>query len=333
VARQDLSSQLAAMTDRVADAGERARIAELQSSRRALAAKLAAMPGSGDSYYERVRKARAAYVEADKKAQQIEVQIISLEAQIVALDKYYADMEAQGGRIAVNRADYDQGAGEAKQLVAELRKQLDAIRDDILLASDEAGISEQLAGEEKAVRSELAAAVAAEAQAMRPVVERMGGGDRQKAERMMQLLAQAERVEGQTDKIITRIEGYVDEQLGEAKTIIVEEKGNVAGYQQQLASYDGESVEVGSEVVGGSFGAVSKKFYEIGVRADVGLLDVSWSQKEQAQGAVEKLRLDFANEKNTMEGELRSIRQEGEVGQGGQTPASPVEGAEVDDAQ
>lgn len=333
VARQDLSTQLAAMTDRVAESGEKARIAELQQQRRAVAAKLAAMPGSGDSYYERVRKARAAYVEADKKAQQIEVQIISLEAQLVALDKYYGDMEAQTGRVAVNRADYDKGAAESRQLIAELRGELDAIRNDIVLASDEAGISEELAAQERETRAELAAAMDAEDQAMRPIVARMGGGDRAKAERIVGLIAQAERVEAQSNKVIAKIEGYVDAQLSEAKTIIVEEKGNVAGYQQQLVAYDGESVEVGSEVVGGSFAAVSKKFYEIGVRADVGLLDVSWAQKEQSQGSVDKLRLDFANEKNTMEGELRSIRQ----GSEDEPPASPAtggeDGKEGDDAQ
>jgi hypothetical protein len=283
------------------------------------------MPGSGDSYYERVRKARAAYVEADKKAQQIEVQIISLEAQMVALDKYYADAEAGTARVAVGRADYDKGAGEVRALITELRRELDVIRNDIVLASDEAGISEELAAQEKETRAQLSAAVGAEADAMRPIVARMDGGQRQQAERLMGLIAQAERVEAQSDKVISKIEGYVDEQLTEAKTIIVEEKGNVAGYQQQLASYDGESLEVGSEVVGGSFTAVSKRFYEIGVRADVGLLDVSWAQKEQAQGSVDKLRLDFANEKNTMEGELRSIRQEG---------AAPSEGdEEADDAR
>ena len=51
-----------------------------------------------------------------------------------------------------------------------------------------------------------------------------------------------------------------------------------------------------------------------------------------AQGSVEKLRLDFSNEKNTMEGELRSIRQ----GDGSEAPATaplPGAGGEADDAQ
>jgi tetratricopeptide (TPR) repeat protein len=312
-ARQDLAGEQRKLIDRHANAAEKTRVAELQRQRRALASRLAAMPGSGDTYLERVRKARAAYVETDKKAQQVEVQIISLEAQLVALDKYHADVSAQPGGKILPRDQYAPQLRELQGLIGELRRQLDAVRNDIVLASDEAGISDALAAEEREVRAQLEAAVAAEHAAMKPIVGRMSGGDRERAERASALVAQAEKVEGIAARVTAKIETYVDQQLEEAKTIIVEEKGNVLLYQQQLASYDGESVDLGGEIVGGSFEAVSRKFYEIGVRADVGLLDVSWAQKEEAEDSVDRLRQDFAQEKNTIESELRSIRPEAEL--------------------
>ena len=50
---------------------------------------LAALPGSGESDYERVRKARGEYVELDKKAQQVEVYINTLDAELVAISGAY----------------------------------------------------------------------------------------------------------------------------------------------------------------------------------------------------------------------------------------------------
>jgi hypothetical protein len=311
-ARQELTDAQRRLIDRFAQPAERARLAELQAARRAAAARLAALPGSGDTYLERVRKARAAYVETDKRAQQVEVAIISLEAQLVALDKYYADMRAASGRAggSIPEEAYQAQMKELQGLVAGLRRELEGLRAEIVLASDEAGISDQLTAEEERARAELTAAVEAENQAMKPVVGRMGGGERAQADRIEGLLAQADGVDEKTRQVMGRIEQYVDAQLAEARSIIVEEKGNLATYQQQLAAYGGESVDVGGEVVGASFEAVSRKFYEIGVRADVGLLDVSWAQKEAAQGTVDKLRQDFAREKNAIESDLRMIKEE-----------------------
>jgi hypothetical protein len=202
---------------------------------------------------------------------------------------------------------------ELAGLVAELRAELEKVRAEIVLASDEAGISDQLAAEEGRAREELEAAVAAEEQAMAPIVARMGGRERQRADRVRDLLAQAERVDATAGRVMGRIEEYVDAQLAEARAILVEEKGNLEVYRRQLAAYDGESVDVGGEAVGGSFAAVSQKFYEIGVRADVGILDVSWAQKEAAGGEVDALRQQFGREKNAIEADLKAIR--GEAGE------------------
>jgi hypothetical protein len=261
-----------------------------------------------------VRKARAAYLETDKRAQQVEVQILSLEAQLVALDKYYADMQAAGdgggGARSVPEEAYRAQMRELAGLVAELRAELDKVRAEIVLASDEAGISDQLAAEEARAREELEAAVAAEEQAMAPIAGRMSGRERQRADRVRDLLAQAERVDAIAGRVMGRIEEYVDAQLAEARAILVEEKGNLEVYRRQLAAYDGESVDVGGDAVGGSFAAVSQKFYEIGVRADVGILDVSWAQKEAAGGEVDALRQQFGREKNAIEADLRAIGDE-----------------------
>ncbi len=256
-----------------------------------------------------MRKAKGQYLELDKKAQQVEVYITSVEAELVAIDKYYHDMAEQKRRM-VPEADYQRQMDELRALVAAARKKLDGIRQDILVASDEAGIGDALLAEEQELRKQLSEVVADEHRLMAQVTARLGGGDRADAERIGALTDQALRVEQSAARTQDKIDRIVDNQLVEVKATIVEEKGHVAEYRQALASYDGESTDVGSEVVAGSFDAVSKKFYEIGVRADVGLLDVSWSQKELAQQNAERLQLDYAHEKTQIENELRSIRLE-----------------------
>src|SRR5262249_29961920 len=215
-ARADLGTREHDLVGKHATAAQMNNLKELQQKREQLQLKLQGLPGAGDSYIERVRKARGYYVELDKKAQEVEITIISLEAQLVALDKYHADMSAQGARI-LPATTYNQQARELRGLVADLRKELDAIRNDIVLASDEAGISDALVAEEAEVRGELETAIANEHQAMGPIVSRMSGDDRAQADRLSQLMDQALAIEDQSRKINQRIEGYVDSQLSDAK--------------------------------------------------------------------------------------------------------------------
>jgi tetratricopeptide (TPR) repeat protein len=310
-AEETLTARQHELVGKVAGGDEQARLAQLDGRRVELTRKLAALPGSGDSAYERVRKARAAYLELDKKAQQVEVTLNTLDAQLVALDIYYKGTAAQGKRLVPEPA-YQKQMAELRQLAGDARKELDAIRSDILAASDEAGVNDSLAAEELAVRKELTDSIADERELMGRMTARLGGDDRAQADRIATLEDQAQRVTAAAARTQEKIDRIVDGQLGDVKATIVEEKGKVAEYRQTLAAYDGESGDVGAEVVAGSFDVVSKKFYEIGVRADVGLLDVSWSQKEMAQQSSERLQLDYAHEKTQIENEIRSIQREEE---------------------
>ena len=326
VLRQDLATRERALVGHYASSAESAQLDELRARRGELAKKLAAMPNSGDSFYERVRKAKGQYLELDKRAQQIDVYITSIDAEVVALDKYYHDLKQDGHSRTVGAGDYTRQMAELKGLVADLRKELEAIRQEILVASDEAGINEQLITEEEATRKALSDTLSAEHRAMTQIATRMSAGDRANADRIAALVDQAQRVEVQTARTADRIDKIVDGQLVEVKTSIGEEKSHVTEYRQTLSSYDGENSTLGGDVVAGSFDAVSKKFYEIGVRADVGLLDVSWSQKELAQQSSERLRLDFAHEKQQIENELRNLRQEGAPPGGDATKPTEGEG-------
>lgn len=324
-ARQDLAALERSAVAKHASGTEQAALADLQETRRKAALRLARLPGSGEPYIERVRKARAQYVEIDKRCQEIDIGIVSLEAQLVALDKYHADTGARG-KVVMPDAAYTPQMRELRGLVAALRAELDGIRAEINLASDEAGISNELIAEEAEAKKDLQAATAAEHAAMAPIVARMNGEEKARLERIGGLVAQADRVEAATARVATRIDAYVDAQLGEARSVILEEKVHVNEYQQLLAGYDTESDDVGGEIVGGSFDAVARKFYEIGVRADVGLLDVSWSEHEQAQGAVDRLRQDYAGEKSGIENELRSIEKEVDRATPRTPPTGPAQG-------
>jgi tetratricopeptide (TPR) repeat protein len=305
--REQLATAERALVLRYATPEDQKEIEAAGARRRELAAKLGAIPNAGDSYEDRVAKAKQEYLDLDKKAQEIEVLINTVEAEIVAIDKYYKDTKATQ---KLPDADFAQQMGELRQLVAELRVELDTVRQEIAQAADEAGVGDEVATEERALRQQLAEATEAEHKAMQKVVGRMSGGDRKKAERIAGLLVKADAIDATIKRVNGKIDAILDVQLAAVKVTITEERTRIAEYRRQLAAYEAENQVIGAEIVHGSFAVVAKKFYEITVRADVGLLDVAWAQKEQSEDTLDRLRLDRASEKNVLDAEFRDVMHE-----------------------
>lgn len=286
-------------------AGEQAELQRVAAVREGLARKLAALPNSGDAYEERQRKAREAVDEIDKRATEVEVFLYSLEAQMVALERYYATQP-----VKMTPEQFERERKPIRDDIAALRGQLEKFHHETELAADEAGIGDELALEEQELRKQMRAAVKAEHDVVARAASRAGGDSAGRVRDIESQLARADNVEQTVGRVNGRIDQAVEGQLREVKVAIAEEKAALVGYQQQLGSYDGETVDVGSDVVAGSFGRVARKFKDFVVRSDVGLLDVTWAQKEQAQKYADRLRIDFAREKNTLEAEFRDVIQD-----------------------
>ena len=284
-------------------AGEQSELTRLTGQRDQLQKRLTAMPNSGDAYEERMRKAREAVDNVDKRAKEVEVTIYSLEAQLTAVERYYAS--APGTKMTA--ADFEREAKGLRAEVAALRKQLDDFHREIELVGDEAGIGDELAIEEREVRLKLADAIRAEHAVLARAASRPAGDGAGRVRTIEDLLARADNVDKTVARVNSRIDELVEVQLREVKITIAEEKANLVTYQGQVGTYNGETAVVGSDVAFDSFGRVSKKFKDIVVRSDVGLIDVSWAQKEQAQKYSDRLRIDYAREKNTLDAEFRDV--------------------------
>ena len=68
--------------------------------------------------------------------------------------------------------------------------------------------------------------------------------------------------------------------------------------------------ELGGEILGVSFDGVAKKFYEVLLRSDVGVVDVAWSLKEAADQANKRLNFDQARERKTLDSEFSDVVEE-----------------------
>jgi tetratricopeptide (TPR) repeat protein len=307
--RVELANHQAALVDRYVKGQEKAELARLREKRRELVKRLLSMPNSGGSYQDRQRKAREAYDAVDKQAAEVDAIITTMEAELVAMEKYHRDLPP--GKT-LPKAEMEAELVNLRKEIAAQRAELDSLRQVAMLGQEEAGFADELAQEEAAIRRELSYAVAAETAAYGKILPRLNAEDQAKGQQISRATAIADRIERRVNTAVLRIEQLADAQLVSVRATVVEEKARVAEYRKVLAAYDVETNGLGSEVVADSLGEVARKFYGFIVRSDVGILDVAWSQKEQSQRGLDRMRLDFASEKNTLDSEFRDIKEEEE---------------------
>ncbi len=302
--RQELVTHERALANHDLDDASRAQLDGLQKRRHDLAAELLKIPGASASFEERVGMARRGYLTLDKRAQEVEVEIYSIEAELAALEKYYQDTTEK----KMPAAQFEDQIRDLRKAATDLREELAKIRQEGELDADQAGIGDDSAKQENAIRTELTDTVRAEHEAMQALSGRGKSDDASQWHAFATLMSRCDAIDTTLARSNTRIDEIVDQSLTDVKNTIAEEKSHIAEYQETRVGYDGEGMDLGGEVVAGSFANVAKKFYEIGVRADVGLLDVTWGEKEQSGQGVERLRLDYAHQKTQLDADFRDVR-------------------------
>jgi len=236
-------------------------------------------------------------------------------ATLVALEKFLAD-EVANGRKPANLADAQKAIKELRGDLEAMSDELAAVRRDAVLARDEAGTGDEAAVRARALRAELRVALADEHRYMSRVVSRMKGRDLGKARQIALLTRTSNDITLQLDEVQTVVDEIVEVELAGVRTDLLAEKARLAAYKREFVTYEAESRELGGVILDVSFGEVKRKFYDVLVRSDIGVVDVAWSQKEAIDEAAQKLSLDRLRELRTLRDEFRDILEE-DASQGG----------------
>lgn len=306
--RAQLARHEQVITDKYGSASDQAQLKRRRSHREMLVNELGELPDADKGEADRIGLARGRYTELEERAAEVSTIIDVSDAQLVALEKYVQD---QGDAIEAEDISTINDELSASRLeVGEMRAELAAIRTDSTMGKDRAGTGDEIAKKREELRKALRAALDDEHDFMKRMTTNMSAGDQRKMQKITTLTAQARKATGNLDKINGTIDAIVDGALGEVRTALSEEKAQLGAYKREFSNYEVESHGLGGEVLALSFQSVTKKFYDILVRSDVGIVDVAWSLKEAAETMLKRLNLDQARERKTLDSNFADVLRE-----------------------
>jgi tetratricopeptide (TPR) repeat protein len=142
------------------------------------------------------------------------------------------------------------------------------------------------------------------------VRSRLGADARVRAEQIESILERGRGVQQKIAAFNAHIDSILDVRLKEFHSQLVDEKAHVVGYRTTLAGYTGESAEVGGGVVAENFKKVTKRFYDVVVRSDVGIIDVAWALKDSATRETSRLVAERKRELKLLDDEFKQVNKD-----------------------
>ncbi len=309
--RQKLTTRELALVRKYATPEELSQLSTLTQRRENHARTLRTLPYGDVAEGRRIEESRASYTRLDNEASKIGVIVETTDQTLQALETYLATNDPQ-------KQKQDEGfrneVTSIKQELDAMRAELSTVRQQMVLARDATGAGDEVATRARTVRGNLRAALEEEHQFAMRIIQRMSGNDRNQAQRIASLLQQASRITLQVDDVDATIVGLVERGLRDVRTAVDEEKARLAAYKKEFKTYEAESRRLGGDVLAKSFSAVRNRFYDILVRADIGIIDVTWSRKEIADEASQRLVLDQQRELRTLHEEFDDVLSENTPG-------------------
>ncbi len=306
------------VTTRAVD--ERRRLVELEASE---------LPASASSsQYQQARSARLAlerqYLQTPRNFDAISQRSSEMAEQLQddQFDVFRTQQELEGylDEIAAMRrilqgqvANGERTAGQARAQAAELdileaefraqRGETDAISEAVRLRQIRTQTGPGLTDDDRAVRQRYLQALAEE----RSILQSMRNGANMT--RIDALHDQLDSIDGTIQEFFSSLEGRVTELTSDVRDVLAEERVSLTRYEQALDNSEAQANALAGEIAYAAFVDVQRSFSNLTLRANLGILDVAWRQKEILSDRIDELFEQRDREYQILDADFAEIRE------------------------
>jgi tetratricopeptide (TPR) repeat protein len=305
--RQKLAGKMRKLLDPSLSPEERTQLDGIATQRDGLQRSLTNAPTTDAEAKAHENAMKAGYGDLDKQASDLNVEIQSLDAQLVAIENYYRSSRSEQ---KIRPEDIQGPVRDMRAQIDELRTLHDQIREEIQDATREAttaGVAGEVERENARKLDEL---LRQESQVEDAAKLRLGSTDRVQADRIGGLMAKCDSIQGKLNEFDKKVDAQVDARLVTVRKYLDAEKEELAAASGKLGGIVDDSKGLGGGLAQAMFTKVADKFYDLVVRSDVGIIDVAWGLKDQKTSTVNKLTNQKNQEIKALDEDFRRILEE-----------------------
>ncbi len=305
LARQKILESERTLVASVMSDGERSELDSLASQRVAYEEKIKDLPQTVEEFERRQHSQMERLDGLEKVLSQLSVDVDSLQAQLVAAEKFFQDTN-QGKDKSVKRS-FEKETNDIRIMIVGLQTESEEIMQAVQDLKNSFGVGgvEEIA--ERQVKKQYQDNLSKEHAFLTSLRSRLSGAQGGEFDTLSNLLGRCDSITKVLDSFDKQLEAGVEGKLAGIRTAIEEEKKQVERYGFEIGDYKTHTDRVAGGIIYQGFQNVAKRFYEIIVRADVGIIDVAWALKDAKSKEVSRLVQEQKMELKMLDAEFKEV--------------------------
>jgi len=275
--------------------------AALKQERQDLEKQLRQLPTTDGEYKRREKESRKIYDRMRKELARNVIRIDQLSAMVVAIERFIADPRYVEGASEESVQAVIEELERHKAAIKSMREEVLGVRGDVDAARYTVGVGDNIDRRDAELKKQIRKLVEKERELLRGK-----GGDT--GRRLEQVYAAADDVERLVSRFSDDVTREAHRQIATMRRQVRSERDRVASYQSELRLLNDEAEEVVGGVAFENFSNVRKRFYDLILKADVGIIDVAWLRKEEHTTRINELTKGRLNEIRTLDDEFQEVR-------------------------
>ncbi|QSQ17394.1 tetratricopeptide repeat protein [Myxococcus landrumensis] len=283
-------------------ATEREKLLPLRHERETLAARFATLPTTQKELEERLRRMQARVDSVDREAFRLGAEVRGLHAIAAAVRKWVDDTRL------IRQTPPDEEREFLVQLQAEVKTlqelQLELDKTRGRLADERNSAAASLAGEQ-AIRGRYLTALRAEHDVLSEAERRQSPSSllTRAHQARDQGLALSKRVSEAQSALLAR----VDQRGRRIREKVLAEQKLLDKYEAEVAAVSSNARQLVGRIAYESFRRVRRQFYDLVLKADVGVVDVAFTEKQDKTTAIQKVSAQKAEALRALDADFRGV--------------------------
>lgn len=280
---------------------------ELESAKanvESLRDRVATLPTTEDEVKKRREKIRARVEEVDQAAFRLGIDIQAQYAQLAAIQKYVDDTRTtrkntpEDEKAFLEKVNFERKALDGiVATLEETRKQL----------QDEKHNAENSIGGEEDLKREYEAALEKERHLYEQVRNNLPSDAAQVMLRADVVRADAESVRERVKQAKQILRDRVQKRASKLRSTVQSEQALLDGYGKDVVGISSNAKELVGRIAFDSFKRVRQSFYDLVLKADVGVVDVAFTRKQDKTAQIQKLSSQKDRELKQLDDEFKEV--------------------------
>ena len=305
----DEEEQLAA-PELAADPAAVASLGRARAARLALEQKVRALPRTPTEVRERQERLKARFAGLEKRAFQLGY-VVDASTAALAGTQAWLEQHAGDAGTAEGRAEVQEEVRKQEAVVRSYAEELKALEAEIARAADAVAGNEGTSTE-ASLREAYQRAVAVESDELAPWRAKVGGPQRARMEQLEQLRGQLPELMARAGKVQSQLRGQALSGSTGIRAQVAAERQRLDESSAELAQAQQETKNLVGQIAIESFRQVRAQFYDLVLKADVGIVDVAWQKKRERIDKIQTLASQKATDLSAMDEDYKGVLQEGQ---------------------